>query len=782
METRQLNFDVARGGIQHRLFVRVGDVNSRTIVSRFNSCGKQLDVISANIRILRPDQTEILNTCTVEENTVKYTFTGAEDVEPIEGDDGFVADLVIPGEYVCEYILYGANGAVMTSPQFVVTATDIVFSGAGAQSSNAYPALIAALMKLQEGNFTVEAVGGDEADAVVTVGDTTIHIKLTVPNGEQGEQGPQGIQGETGPQGEPGATGVSVESVAIDDGGHLIITLTDGTVYDAGMSKGDKGEQGIQGATGATGPQGAQGPQGPAGNNGADGNDYILTDKDKQKIAEIAEEKIVNDYAVRKTIFITYDGYVYNPKNGELGFLYDVIVGLSANEIAERFDFVYWRYDDDRALTFTYKLNTRVFGSAIFFTAVDESGLVISGKALLDCENCVNFTIYQKVASETQYGVVKVGEGLQADEGVLSVDKTALLGNIEFITPQKYGAKADCVTDDTGAIQAAFDACNKAGGGTVYLPKGTYLLGDAVKFYSNMHIIGDGAVLLQKDGNVGKGGTDYCNLMRNYNTGIGGYGNTENVIIEGITFDGGGQKTSPTSILCFCHSKNITIKNCMFTNGYTDSATSSHDIECNSSKTVIIENCRFIGNRRMKLNAELIQIDSIDSALRYPWLTDNGSAIIEDGTACEDIVIRDCVFEGHHGLNDENVETVGNTFIGNHTDRVSRNIRIENNVFKTGCYFVKFMAADNVVISSNYLENMHKGASINPSYSGTECYMIDNVFVGTPPKSTKSTNIICRGNIIDKTLHGSDLAFTKFNEALDAILEIQNSLIGGDGE
>jgi len=41
--------------------------------------------------------------------------------------------------------------------------------------------------------------------------------------------------------------------------------------------------------------------------------------------------------------------------------------------------------------------------------------------------------------------------------------------------PRAYGAKADGATKDTAAIQAAIDACEKKGGGTVRLTAGTYL-------------------------------------------------------------------------------------------------------------------------------------------------------------------------------------------------------------------------------------------------------------------------------------------------------------------
>lgn len=53
-----------------------------------------------------------------------------------------------------------------------------------------------------------------------------------------------------------GLLGKDIQSAAINDSGHLILTLTGGTTLDAGVAKG---------AQGATGPAGPQGPAGPAG-------------------------------------------------------------------------------------------------------------------------------------------------------------------------------------------------------------------------------------------------------------------------------------------------------------------------------------------------------------------------------------------------------------------------------------------------------------------------------------------------------------------------------------
>lgn len=60
--------------------------------------------------------------------------------------------------------------------------------------------------------------------------------------GIQGEQGKQGIQGEIGPQGNPGADAPTITSITIRQSDyHLIVTMSDGTSYDAGYCRGASG-------------------------------------------------------------------------------------------------------------------------------------------------------------------------------------------------------------------------------------------------------------------------------------------------------------------------------------------------------------------------------------------------------------------------------------------------------------------------------------------------------------------------------------------------------------
>jgi parallel beta-helix repeat protein len=68
---------------------------------------------------------------------------------------------------------------------------------------------------------------------------------------------------------------------------------------------------------------------------------------------------------------------------------------------------------------------------------------------------------------------------------------TLLLANnrLGWVSVKDYGTIGDGVSDDTAAIQAAIDATNAAGGGTVLFPPGTYLT-DSLTLYSNIELLG----------------------------------------------------------------------------------------------------------------------------------------------------------------------------------------------------------------------------------------------------------------------------------------------------
>ena len=70
-----------------------------------------------------------------------------------------------------------------------------------------------------------------------------------------------------------GLLGKDIQSATINDSGHLILTLTDGTTLDAGVAKGAQGTPGAKGDTGAQGPKGDPGAKGDTGAQGPKGDD-----------------------------------------------------------------------------------------------------------------------------------------------------------------------------------------------------------------------------------------------------------------------------------------------------------------------------------------------------------------------------------------------------------------------------------------------------------------------------------------------------------------------------
>lgn len=58
-------------------------------------------------------------------------------------------------------------------------------------------------------------------------------------------------------------------------------------------------------------------------------------------------------------------------------------------------------------------------------------------------------------------------------------------------TPQRFGAVADGIADDTAAVQAAIDSLPLEGG-TVFFPAGTYRITDSIKVRSALRLYGEG--------------------------------------------------------------------------------------------------------------------------------------------------------------------------------------------------------------------------------------------------------------------------------------------------
>ncbi len=74
-----------------------------------------------------------------------------------------------------------------------------------------------------------------------------------------------------------GGSAVSVQNCTINNDGDLIVTLSDGSIINAGRAKGDKGDTGETGAAGAAGTPGANGADGVPGKDGETGNRWYFS-------------------------------------------------------------------------------------------------------------------------------------------------------------------------------------------------------------------------------------------------------------------------------------------------------------------------------------------------------------------------------------------------------------------------------------------------------------------------------------------------------------------------
>jgi len=109
--------------------------------------------------------------------------------------------------------------------------------------------------------------------------------------------------------------------------------------------------------------------------------------------------------------------------------------------------------------------------------------------------------ILKSAADVTIYDVDNIEGDLSGDgasaigyipPGTGAVARTVKSKLGEFISVKDFGAVGNGATNDASAIQAALDAVNAAGGGTVLVPAGTYNISSPLTMYSNTRLIGDG--------------------------------------------------------------------------------------------------------------------------------------------------------------------------------------------------------------------------------------------------------------------------------------------------
>lgn len=175
---------------------------------------------------------------------------------------------------------------------------------------------------------------------------------------------------------------------------------------------------------------------------------------------------------------------------------------------------------------------------------------------------------------------------------------------VPFINAKEFGAKGDGITDDGTAVQAALDATNAEGGGTVYFSPGTYLIGKKLTVYTNTTLRGSsyGSVTLKAKASL----NDRLIVNSARDTGSG---YDSNVILCNLIFDLNGSNQSASTVPTFSRTIGHQVISCKFMNSY-DSCyllTGSPDVTINTD--AYYEDVFFDGSGQVN-GADVVDIGS----------------------------------------------------------------------------------------------------------------------------------------------------------------------------
>ena len=288
-------------------------------------------------------------------------------------------------------------------------------------------------------------------------------------------------------------------------------------------------------------------------------------------------------------------------------------------------------------------------------------------------------------------------------------------------------------------IQNALNAARDAGGGTVYIPVGTYNVQSTLQIFSGTTLyLTPKTVIFRQFASFpllanGANGASYS-----------GYSGQSNIRIIGGIWEsrGSAYPIQPAMGISIGHATDVIIQDLTISNigGY-------HAIEINSSKNVRIENCRFTGFKDTggRDFSEAIQIDYAGNEDLFGWFG------AYDNTHCSDISIRDCYFSssGTAGT------TAWPTGVGTHSylsGSYHKNIKLVNNTFEglTEYAIRTYNNYDGLLIQGNIIKNCFAGISVGADNDANFAAFDGAVMLGYSDNHT-SYNVTISDNSIDNS-------------------------------
>jgi hypothetical protein len=270
-----------------------------------------------------------------------------------------------------------------------------------------------------------------------------------------------------------------------------------------------------------------------------------------------------------------------------------------------------------------------------------------------------------------------------------------------------FGAKADFQTNDGPAIQAAIDACHKAGGGTVVVSAGRYLSG-TIELRTNVTLhLEPGATIFGSRNREHYQGSKAHGANRGHllvadnveNIGVTGQGTLNGQAEEDFGKRWGASEDASrfrNGIILFTGARNVTLRD--FTIRFSDFWT-LHLKDCD---TVTIDAVKILNNVR-HLNSDGIDLTSCRNVhITNCHLVAGDDTIdpkTQDGKPTENIVVTNCTLE----------TTTTGIKLGTASDGDFRNLHFSNITIKAptgiGFYMKDGGTAENVTFSNIVIEN-----------------------------------------------------------------------------
>lgn len=196
------------------------------------------------------------------------------------------------------------------------------------------------------------------------------------------------------------------------------------------------------------------------------------------------------------------------------------------------------------------------------------------------------------------------------------------------------GAVADGTTDDAPAFLSAMEQLRDAGGGTLVVPSGTYLVNDAIPLTSDIHITSPGAVLRKTAApTVYAWFTSVSGSRQGYGSGA------RNVRVDGLTFQADYAQPFTACAFALHHAEDIVVERCRF----IQSQGSGHSFDLNGCRRIVIRGCVFAGflsRQTSSRTTECIQLDqSMPGSLTH---IDEDAGM--DALFTREVSVLDCEF------------------------------------------------------------------------------------------------------------------------------------------